>query len=163
MNDSLYEDYMKSILGYNMSDYRNLYYKNNIDCYNYPITQNIHIDEIENYYPDIYKIVYPMIQKICAQNNKTITRELVDEMTDEIYFAIEDNEITEETRSKEKNIENRQKVVRNRTLNDLIRILILRELLGRPVYPRPQNPPMRPTIVPRVENRFYRDYNIFEN
>ncbi len=164
MNDSLYEEYMRSVLGYNMPDYRNLHYKNNIDCYNYPIMQNIHTDEIENYYPDIYRLVYPMIQKACAQNNRPITRELVDDITDEIYFAIEDNEITEETRNKEKtsnnNLENRQRVVRNRTLNDLIRILILRELIGKTLH---QRPPMRPTIVPRVENQFYRDYSIFEN
>ena len=51
-------------------------------------------------------------------------------------------------------------VVRNTGLNDLIRILLLRELLGRPGFPgfpggrpprpRPPRPPMRPPMRPPI-------------
>ena len=74
-------------------------------------------------------------------------------MTEEIYLAIEDKDMIENREKEEKN-ENRQ-IRRNTNLNDLIRILILRELLGRPVFPgnRPPRPtpprlPMRPPMGP---------------
>jgi hypothetical protein len=74
-------------------------------------------------------------------------------MTDEIYFAIEDKEMLE-NRNKEEKGEDRQ-IRRNTNLNDLIRILILRELLGRPGFPggrppqpRPLRPPMRLPMGP---------------
>lgn len=169
MNNSLYEEYMRSVLGYNMPDYRNSYNYNDMNFNsNFNVTSN---EEIEKCYPDIYRLVYPMIQKACAQNNRPISRELIDSMTDEIYFSIEDNEITQDTRNKDtnNNAENRQRVVRNRTLNDLIRILLLRELLGRPGFPgrpprpRPPRPPMRPPH-PRLDmNTELYGYEMYEN
>lgn len=169
MNNSLYEEYMRSVLGFNMPDYRNSYNYNDMNFNsNFNVTSN---EEIEKCYPDIYRLVYPMIQKACAQNNRPISRELIDSMTDEIYFSIEDNEITQDTRNKDtnNNAENRQRVVRNRTLNDLIRILLLRELLGRPGFPgrpprpRPPHPPMRPPH-PRLDmNTELYGYEMYEN
>lgn len=180
MNDSVYEEYMRNVLGYNPINYRNTY-EANYENYETPNTSNIanfsnvQNEELEKCYPEIYKIIYPMIQKTCMQNMKPITRELIDDMTEEIYFAVEDNEIIE-TRSKEINTtkelkntnsktelkENRQRIIRNQGLNDLIRILILRELLGRPGFPgrprpprpprpRPPYPPVRP--MPGMYNR----------
>ena len=174
MNDSLYEDYMRSVLGYGLTNYRNTYdmnYDNYVAFPNMTEISNSRNEELEKCYPDIYRIVYPMVQKACAQNNQPMTRELIDNLTDEVYFSIEDNEITQQSRGKE---ENRQRVVKNRTLNDLIRILILRELLGRPgsgfpgrpPHPIPPRPPMRPPMRPRPrsgwEDTSYRDYDIFE-
>ncbi len=180
MNDSVYEEYMRNVLGYNPINYRNTY-EVNYENYEAPNTSNIanfsnvQNEELEKCYPDIYKIIYPMVQKTCMQNIKPITREVIDNMTEEIYFAVEDNEISE-TRNKEmnttkelKNInskielkENRQRIIKNQGLNDLIRILILRELLGRPGFPgrprpprpprpRPPYPPVRP--MPGMFNR----------
>lgn len=180
MNDSVYEEYMRNVLGYNPINYRNTY-ETNYENYETPNTSNIanfsnvQNEELEKCYPEIYKIIYPMIQKTCMQNMKPITRELIDDMTEEIYFTVEDNEIIE-TRSKEINTtkelkntnsktelkENRQRIIRNQGLNDLIRILILRELLGRPGFPgrprpprpprpRPPYPPVRP--MPGMYNR----------
>ena len=90
-----------------------------------------------------------------------MTRELIDNMTDEIYFAIDDNEITgmrgkddKEVKTSEKGSEDRQRVFRNPTLRDLIRILILREFLGRPGFPgRPPRPSMRPPMRPPMGPR----------
>lgn len=164
MNDSVYEEYMRSVLGYSPMNYQNTYDRNseNFAMTNMNVMNNMPNEELEECYPDIYRIVYPMIQKACMQNSRPMTRELVDSMTEEIYFAIEDNEITETRGKDEKSVkqtdtkvENRQRIVRNTGLNDLIRILILRELLGRPGFPggrpprpMPPRPPMRPPVGP---------------
>ena len=158
MNDSIYEEYMRNILGYQpMSDNT---YDMNFESFQMPnisAMNSIQIQELENCYPDIYRIVYPMVQKICSQNTKSITRELIDKMTDEIYFSIEDKEMLENRNKQEistNDTENRQ-IVRDTSLNDLIRILILRELLGRPNLPGDRLPPPRPPrpqIRPFIES-----------
>ncbi len=136
------------------------------------------MQEIEDMYPEIYKIVYPMVRKVCSQNNRGYSKENIDRMVEEVYSNIEvnnasilnitlNNEVRGEKReaSEEKTennddnrCENRQ-IGRNNTLNDLIKILILRELLGRPgcfgpncrpgMGPRPPMPPRPP--FPRFE------------
>jgi len=152
MNDSIYEEYMRSILGYQPMNSYDIKY-NNWDIQNMAAMNTVQIQELEKCYPEIYRIVYPMIQRACNQNTRPLTKELVDNMTDEIYFAIEDKEMLE-NRNNEEASEDRQ-IRRNTNLNDLIRILILRELLGRPGFPggrpprpRPPRPPMRPPMGP---------------
>lgn len=113
-----------------------------------------------------------MVQKACAENRGEITRELVDRLTDEIYSAVEDRKLVQDRgeaeatkidakstttntgktgKNKEdrycQNCDSRQ---RNTGLNDIIRILLLRELLGRPGFPgfRPPRPPPRPPMRP---------------
>ena len=88
-----YEDYMRSILGYPIET------GNTYEMYQYPMTPfentqvyfntNRYSDEIVNLYPEIYKIINPMVCKICDSNTKPITRELIDQMTHEIYMNIE--------------------------------------------------------------------------
>ena len=115
MNDSIYEEYMRSVLGYQpMSTY-----DMNYGCWETPnmnAMNSIQMQELEDCYPEIYKIVYPMIQRICSQNTRPINKDLINSMTDEIYFAIEDKEMVE-NRDKEENIENRQ--IRRNNLVDL--------------------------------------------
>lgn len=156
MNDSIYEEYMRSVLGYQPANYDNTYDMgyDRFEMLNMTAMNNIQMQELENCYPDIYRIVYPMVQKVCSQNTRHVTRELIDSMTDEVYFALEDREMLENRNKEEKNAqatEDRQ-IRRNTDLNDLIRILILRELLGRPgvrpPQPRPPRPPMRPPMGP---------------
>ena len=181
-----YEDYMRSILGYpiqlsntNMSTYNN---SANIN-YEYVTQTPRYSSEILDLYPEIYKILNPMVCKICESNTKPITRELVEQMTDEIYLNLESdpaslenddvvnvrvnlppeknknttkNTVNEVKKGKDnraessntltekttENRDNRQR--RNNTLRDLIRILILNQLLGgniRPPRPRPPRPP----------------------
>ena len=36
--------------------------------------------ELEDCYPEIYRIVYPMVQKVCSQNTMPITRQLINNM-----------------------------------------------------------------------------------
>ena len=181
MNDSLYEEYMRSVLGYQpMNNYQNTYY-NSYDNYepiqtpmSMPTTamSNIQIRELDKCYPEIYNIIYPMIQKACSENRGGVTRELVDKMTEEIYLAVEDREL-EQNRNTEKVDNKKSKPLgtnedrtcesckRNTGLQDLIKILLLRELIDRPGFPgfrpprpppppppRPPRPPMRPPMGP---------------
>ena len=148
MNDSIYDEYMRSVLGYQAMNTYDMNYDqwnmSNMTAMN--IIQN---KELEDCYPEIYRIVYPMIQKACRQNTMPITRQLIDNMTDEIYFAVEDKEMLDNRDKKEETSEDRQ-IRRNINLNDMIRILILREFLDRPGFPggRPPRPPERPPRPP---------------
>ena len=201
-----YEDYISSILGYpvqnNMgcslgynTDQTNTYSNANIE---YLTSMPRYSNEILDLYPEIYKIVNPMVCKICEANTKPITSELIEQMTDEIYLNLEsDTNIDDEiinirvnlpnseaeanrNRQVQKNAQNtsgntskrirdnrqdnssknrveetanatsqpredRQIRRRNNTLRDLIKILILNQLLG---WRRPQRPP-RPFPPPR--------------
>ena len=158
MNNSIYEEYMRSVLGYQpMNNTYDMNY-DNWDMYNswgnMSSMNNMQVQELEECYPEIYRIVYPMVQSACMKNTRPITRELIDGMTEEIYYALEDKEMLENRNKEEKTakstetVENRQVIVRNTRLNDLIRILLLRELLGRPGFPGPGGRPPRPPVRP---------------
>ena len=189
MYNQSYEDYLRSVLGENnQGEIYNNYYNN---MYTYPETMYyrnygnmmMNTENLENEYPEIYKIVYPMVQKVCERNMaRQMSSKLIDDMTNEIYENVEPN-MTEvnlniQVREGEKSInskssdkkevrETRQR--RNPLLNDLIRILILRELgIGRPPFrPRPPFPggpgmpggPGRPPMMPGARPPFPRDYN----
>lgn len=130
-----YEDYIRNILGYPNQN-------NNYPMYNAnQYVQNSN-NQLENYYPEIYRIIYPMINTACKNNTRVIDQETINSMVDEIYFAVEvedeeilDRDVKEGSSKsiKESTGENRQvRRIRNRTLHDLIRILLIRELIRRP-------------------------------
>ncbi len=177
MYNETYEEYIRSILGYPNYDNPNNMVEENYQFMPTNFQNNERIAQLEACYPEIYKIVYPMVNKACRNNTKPITSSLIDELTDEIYAAIEtDNQInltinlTNEVPStenrkvpnvkeekKEKLQANRgeDRQFRNRGLQDIIRILLIRELLGRPGrFPEnrppfpPNRPPMRPPFPP---------------
>ena len=93
MYNQTYEDYIRSILGYpNQMD--NTYSTNTRENVYMQSMSDVNSDEIEQFYPEIYKIVYPMVCKVCNNNTRPITKELIESMTNDIYFSIEsDNEI----------------------------------------------------------------------
>lgn len=161
MYNETYDDYIRSILGYpNLNNNYESEYETE-HMYNYQR------NELEEYYPEVYRIIYPMVTKVCNNCAEPISREIIENMTDEVYSALEaNNEIRqEENRSntninstkevkttfkepinKEKRVENRgeDRQFRNRNLRDLIQILIIRELLGRPRFPGQRPRPPRP-------------------
>ena len=194
-----YEDYMRAILGQQIpishyDTYNNTYTNHSNVVPDYLAEMPRYSDEILDLYPDIYKLVNPMVCKICEANTKPISRELIEQMTDEIYLNLESDTSIEDVinvrvnlpkqktepsgdrieQSKTKNINimanqkntridkmennpkvdekakeeltllNRQNRVRNNTLRDLIKILILNRLLGIGVRPPRHNPPYRP-------------------
>ncbi len=156
-----YEDYMRSVLGYSPytgNDYT--YTDEQEDIYNYsndvmPMQQT---QDLTPFYPEIYKIVYPMVCKVCNVNlNRELTKELLEQMCDEIYRNVEpEQEADCPTRSqaplkngdvrnpnaKEPEPQAKETRQTNFLLRDLIRILILRE------WGRPGRPPMRPPFPP---------------
>ena len=177
MFDESYQNYIRSILGYpmctensNAMSYPNYEYTSNY-------RQNMNRKELEECYPEIYKLIFPMVTKTCDSIQEPITKELVEQLTDNIYFAIEGNEevnihinLTNEVGGKKQKKETRSPRPVNRNLRDLIKILLLRELLNRPGNrppvrpPRPPfpggpgRPPMRAPMMPRG----LEDYNIYE-
>lgn len=191
-NESV-NDYIRNILGY--PDTNNMYIDAN--QVEYPIiNQQLNRNqELEQYYPEIYRVLYPMIAQRCSRVTERITGELIDSMTDEIYNAIEVNNeinlninlqnesvanrkmngreiqksVSKSEAGSEEKVENRQ--IKNRGLQDIIKILIIRELLdrhrpsfhGRPPFPHGGNrPPYFGGAVsgrPPIGNR---DYDIFE-
>lgn len=167
-----YEEYMRSVLGYNQIP-NNIYTNSIYDNYYYDTdylnnrNSNANEEMIESLYPDIYRVIYPMVCKVCNQNSqREVTRDLVDRMTDEIYSNIEPEDrqssiVNQRPILKNGDVRNpnaREPEVRSETrqnnflMRDLIRILILRELLRRrppmrPPMPSPGRPP-RPPMPP---------------
>ena len=103
-----------------------------------------------------------MVKKVCAKNNRSITEDTIEDMVEEVYNNVEVNNgidlnitVNNEVRKdgKTENIaditENRAPK-RNNTLRDLVKILILRELIGNQscygpgCRPGNINPPPRP-------------------
>lgn len=183
MYNETYDDYIRSILGYppmrsyedNIQDYRN-------QNMNYNMTSNMNTNymsatsdmDLESCYPEIYKIVYPMVCKKCDSVQMPVTNDDIQNMTDEIYYALEarndvqlninlTNEIKgkgtgtintnmtratdkkPEVRISETSSENRETRQFNRGLRDLIQILLIRELLRR-FRRKPGMPPGRPPM-----------------
>ena len=196
MYDNQYEEYIRSVLGYpstaNMN--QNQMYQNE-----YPNPSQISMrNDLEEFYPEIYKIIYPMVQKACDGNMGANSREEIEQITDEIYSAIEDNnqinlninlgntisttnlntqnrnelhkEGVQKKSSEKQEVENRNTEgesrisPRNNNLRDLIKILLIRELLRRrhnhfpPRPPHNPRPPMRPPIMPRNYQPLYDIY-----
>lgn len=153
-NESV-NDYIRSILGYPTTN--SMYIDNTQMDYSMMNQQPSINEDLESCYPEIYRIIYPMVTQRCSRITEPVTRELIDSMTDEIYSAVEvTNEVqlninlqntTTTTRpenrttvtkdlnkrepAREDRSEDRQ-FRRNSTLQDLIRILLIRELLNRP-------------------------------
>ena len=198
----MYEEYMQNFFNYPAGGYRNTYEQYNpenygmnyeqryemVDNYPYSYTPNYIqgnmqgfqsrnvTQELEDSYPEIYKIVYPMVRKVCAKNNyRGYSKTEVDRMVEEVYSSLEVNDAVElnitlnndvrgssskdEAGEADATDSEKRQIRRNNGLNDLIRILILRELLGRPgcfgpncrpgMGPRPPMPPRPP--FPRYE------------
>ena len=207
---SVYEEYMRNVLGYEPIRYRDTYDAEYNDYMNYSnfnmpqqVESNLEVSRLESCYPDIYNLVYPMVKKACSQNNRALSSNLVEELTNEIYNAIEDDNLNENRASEIKNrsidvktgsksIENKTNLsrqetvlkedrqIRNQGLQDLIKILLIRELINNsgfrprpPAPPRPQVPPRpprppRPPIGPGPgrppfnRSMYEQDYDIYE-
>ena len=145
MNYPDYDEYMRSLMGYpnmrtsmNQSMNSGMNQFSNIDAY---------ADDLERMYPETYRVIYPMVCFACDNIRTPVTEESIDMMTDDIYDRVEADgrmniDISIDVRNEEESQENRQRMPRrrNRFLRDLIRILLLRELIRR----RHPRFPMRP-------------------
>lgn len=135
MYNENYEDYIRNILGYPTQ--QPIYSQNNF-MPNNTIKENL---ELEKYYPEIYKKIYPMIKKVCTEMKENLTKENLEKIAEEIYLSFENEENRNATSKArpESREENRSK--NTLTLKDLIKILIIREILGN------SKPPMKPPIM----------------
>lgn len=189
MYNETYDEYIRSILGYparNQFDQFNQgqqEYQGYQEYRNPTFNTNINISgnnvELENSYPEIYKIVYPMITKKCENvRESNITKDDIENMTDEIYYALESKNETQVNIKKRPEVKVSETTGEKRQLNgglrDLIQILLIRELLNRrrppfrPPMPNPPGPgprpPMRPPFGPGPGRPpFNRDFGSFND
>ena len=184
MYDENYEEYMRNVLCYGyIPDYRSLYYMMPQDLYNKNSFYDENLDDnemmeedLEKYYPEIYKTLYPKIKMKCMDNTKPISKELIDGMVEELYSKIENDDSininvnigntskinnvntdrnirTSLSRNdqiqdpKEYKTEKRETRHKNYLLCDLIRILLLREFSKKP-QKHNNKPPKRPYFRP---------------
>ncbi len=172
MNNKSYEEYMRAVLGYSIKPEDT--YQKTEDYYNITEKNLYNNYEIEKMYPEVYKTIYPKVCNVCKRNiNLEITEKNLEDMVNDVYNSLEQEEnisfyINIENRNKSqignnsrnnlnsnrsitKKIEESQDRQRNNALLDIIKILILRELLDRPGRPgRPNFPPQgpRPQVPP---------------
>lgn len=106
MYNETYDDYIRNILGYPTRNQFEQYnqepqeYQSYQEYRNPTFNTNINISgnnvELENSYPEIYKIVYPMVAKKCENmRGGNITKAEIENMTDEIYYALESRNETQ--------------------------------------------------------------------
>ena len=105
MYNETYDDYIRSILGYPTRNQFEQYnqempeYQSYQEYRNPTFNTNINISgnnvELENSYPEIYKIVYPIVAKKCENvRSETFSKSDIENMTDEIYYTLEEKQET---------------------------------------------------------------------
>lgn len=122
------------------------------------------VSKIKKCYPDIYNILMPMVEKTISENvSQDVTEEVVEAMSLKIYNAIEDDMVVKKSMDMS---ENKVKAVavnsnsiartehirpKNRTLQDLIKILIINSILNSRIHKpcRPGGRPCRPQNIPQ--------------
>ena len=161
-----YEDYMKSVLGYPITN--ELYENQSLQMYtNYDCQNSM---EVEEMYPEIYRILKPIVYEVCRKCTNPVNKTVLDSMVNEVAQRVESNneisiKVNIDSRATEKEIldnrasrinsskntvdeksrkiqepQNRQRKPQNPLLNDLIRILLLNQLFGGGFPIRPPRP-----------------------
>lgn len=181
MYNNQYEEYMRNSLGYNGTPMMNMNQMGNNQMMNtsqmnlnsmnemYESENNFSCNQIvDDMYPEIYRIIYPMVCKACMAVDENLSEDLVSRIVNDIYVNVENMEVIQETRGTSisvspqankalksdsltsktnlnnnslSNVRQQETRQRNPLLRDLIRILVLREMIGNPGRPRP---PFRP-------------------
>lgn len=154
-----YEDYMRAVLGYPI-ERQNTYQMNYFEDaqkYFIPYEQT---KEVEDFYPEIYKMINPIVCEVCDRNiTDNISLDSVENMVEEIYKRIELNneiaiKINIDNRSNEKEeLESRVNTIKsncNRTINNELSRKNL-EIENR--QRRPNNSLLRDLIKILVLNR----------
>lgn len=124
MYNNIFQDYINKMIGNTPKEKINfensIMIPSNLKSYN--TFQNQENKSLERFYPEIYRLLYPMIKTACMRNTKPITIETINEMVKDIYlnFSGDDNlaEVTEN-----------RALSNNFLLRDLIKILLIRELI----------------------------------
>lgn len=152
-----YEDYMRSVLGYpmeNQDTYRMNYFEDTQNC----IMPYQDTKELEDCYPEIYKIINPIVCEVCDRCSRPITRDVVDNMVEEVYQKIKINneiaiKINIENRSNEKETENRTSNAKLNTNKSVSNEQIKRNVEVENRQRRPNNPFLEDLIRILILNR----------
>lgn len=200
MYDNSYEEYMRSVLGYPYSQggyntYNNIYENTNMyfpyrsgNSRNDIDTLEGEKNRYEEMYPELYRILRPMVKKVCADKFiDQISNNDVESMTEDVYRNISSDigvvniNVTSDPgistrgnmKTKEVPEEEKRSASENPFLRDLIKILVLNQLInnrpsrpGRPPMPPPPprppyNRPPRPLFrdVDDIEHPYYTNQN----
>lgn len=126
-----YEDYMRKILGYPIENESTYYYEDNVKENN---------KELEDYYPEIYKKINPIINEICLKYLGNISKATIDKMVEEVYNKIEIPQEYKNINIRRNNYESlrgRQNIILEKNyLKDLIKIVILNNILNSKNTPK---------------------------
>lgn len=161
MFDNVYQEYIDSIYmtNFNQNRTKTTNFENTMNS-DYLFPNTVNNEYLEKFYPDIYRLLNPMIKHVCMKNVNQLSEKTINGMVEEVYsnFISDPNSVDDfnsghEFRSgknsetsftgKAKNsilstsrrneaIEKRQTKEENYILRDLIRILIVRELIRIP-------------------------------
>lgn len=120
-----YEDYMRSVLGYPMESqdtYQMNYFEDTRNC----MIPYQNTKELEDCYPEIYRMINPIVCEVCDRCNGPVTKDTVENMVEEVCKRIEINneisiKINIDNRNSEKETENRVNTIRansNKSINN---------------------------------------------
>ena len=154
-NNISYEEYMQQVLGYTPRNMQDTFSTNDYYIMQTNNTIEMNNPNVEELYQKKKKKLYPLVCNECSKNTMPITNEILEQMTDNVFNAIdvdlkiETNVKIDTRKDNSRQGEDRQQRRRNNTLRDLIKILILNQILGgfpiRPPFPgRPPMPPRPP-------------------
>lgn len=150
-----YEDYMRSVLGYPIeSTYDNYIIQNREYNVNY---QNN--SELESMYPEIYKKINPVVCEVCERNKTPITKEIIENMVEEVYQRIEINneiwlKINVDEAGTQKEIQNRATNAKTNTVRNVPEVEAKRQVSQTENRQRrPNNPLLRDLIRILILNR----------
>ena len=111
-----YEDYMRNVLGYSIEPDVPTYDRN-YEMY-LPIsnhtqqTGRVMLSEMEEWYPECYRIIQPIVENACENCHAEITKEVIDNLTEDVFQKVCCNTkmvqyVNGESRSTEKEENNR--------------------------------------------------------
>lgn len=115
-----YEDYMRAVLGYPLMENPNTYEIDYLEDRTSHIKPYKNTKELEDCYPEIYKILNPIVCDVCDKyNNTTITKDLIESMTEEVYQKIEINSEIAIKINIDNNISDREVNANNNKINNI--------------------------------------------
>ena len=145
-------DYMRDFFYYNQSPNQNI----NMNYGYMPNNNMMRNNNIDNLYPNIYRILRPVVRKVVLGSNyQYLTEEVISNMVDTVYNIVEGDRNSRTTEINQESVDTRrqsssiasntnqtQTSTQSRSINsnnteynnllkDLIRILVLQEVLNR--------------------------------
>lgn len=152
-----YEDYMRTVLGYPMEN-QNTYRVNYLEEIQNRNISYQNTKELEEMYPEIYKVINPVVCEVCDRCHTPITKDVIENMVEEVYQKMEINNeiaihINLDNRITEKEVENRTNNPRMNRIQNNINEPIRRNSEIENRQRRPNNPFLRDLIRILILNR----------